>query len=436
MNRPKLHFTPSKGWINDPNGLLWDGERYHLFAQHNPDDVVWGTMHWLHAVSSDMLHWKEIGIALAPDVLGTMFSGSAARLSDGKIALMYTAHGDMQRQCVAFSEDGVHFEKSPENPVIENPGLKDFRDPKLFRNRVYGCWSAILAAGDHIRFYRSEDLIHWSMTGTFASKRMGYIFECPDLFFLKTPEGREMAVMTCSMICTPEEKGCRMQYFIGEFDGDTFREIDPPSEPLRPDAGYDSYAGVTYSGTDETVWMHWMTATSHPMPVKDYCGCISLPRKLSLSRAKNGLRLSQKCVLPECAWHTLLADGTLPDAPFALRLTVNNAFELAFRDENQQDAFRIWLDSDGNICTERATSPDFVLGSAYNDDARRKTVVPRQSDGEMELLVVVDAYCTEIFADNGFYAHSLLTFPNGGFRSVKASEGTQIQGAIINLSRI
>lgn len=421
MNRPQLHFTPSKGWINDPNGLIWDGEKYHLFAQHNPDDIVWGPMHWLHATSSDMLHWKETGIALRPDEHGTMFSGSAARLQDGRMVLMYTAHGETEQQCVAFSTDGVHFEKAAQNPVIVNANLRDFRDPKLFWNRVHQCWSTVIAAGDHIRFYRSDDLIHWTLTGNFSAKRLGYGFECPDIFWLKTPEGAEMAVLTASMMCPPEEKGCRMQYFIGEFDGNTFQEIDLPDGALRPDVGCNSYAGVTFFGTDERIWMHWMTAGSCPMPFKEYCGCISMPRKLGLARTREGLRLQQQCVLPKCEWHALSMDETLPDAPFAVKLTSEDAFELTFCDENGRDALRIWMDAEGNICTERAVSDRFSIDSAYNDDSRRKTSVRRLSAGRMELLAVFDAYCVEIFADNGLYAHSMVCFPNGGFRCVKAN---------------
>lgn len=243
MDRPALHFTPQRGWINDPNGLIWDGKRYHLFAQHNPEDTVWGPMHWLHAVSTDMLHWREEGIALYPDGWGTMFSGSAAMLPDGRMALMYTAHGDQERQCVAFSEDGIRFEKYAGNPVIDNPGLRDFRDPKLFWNRKRGCWGVAVAAGPCVAFYRSDDLLHWQKTGEFAVTRLGELFECPDLFFLKTPEGEEIAVLTASMICLNGESGCRMQFFLGAFDGETFVERYPAGEALRMDGGYELIAG-------------------------------------------------------------------------------------------------------------------------------------------------------------------------------------------------
>ena len=103
--RPRYHYTPERGWINDPNGLLYDGERYHLFAQHNPADTRWGPMHWAHAESEDLLSWRRLPIALFPDALGACFSGSAAMVN-GRMCLMYTSHGAHEQQSVAFATDG------------------------------------------------------------------------------------------------------------------------------------------------------------------------------------------------------------------------------------------------------------------------------------------------------------------------------------------
>lgn len=415
MDRPALHFTPKTGWINDPNGLIWDGKRYHLFAQHNPADVVWGPMHWLHAVSADMLHWQELGIALYPDEWGTMFSGSAAMLPGDRMALMYTAHGDQERQCVAFSEDGVHFEKYAGNPVIDNPGLRDFRDPKLFWNRKHSCWGVVVAASEQIAFYRSDDLLHWRKTGEFANIRLGRLFECPDLFFLTTPEGEEMAVLTASMICGKEESGCRMQYFLGSFDGETFVERCPEKAALRMDVGYDCYAGVTFHGTAEPIWMNWMSATSCPLPLEGYCGCMSLPRKLGLAHTDDGLRLTQQCILPDGPWQAVNDDWVLPKGAFALRLKGEMPFELSLLDGAGKAVLRIGLDADGSIYTIREKSSAFVQGSPYNDDARRITRTPRKTRGMLDMQIVCDSYCVEIFAEGGLYAHGLLVFPEGGF---------------------
>jgi len=137
--RPKLHYTPPKGWINDPNGLVFDGKEYHLFAQHYPDATHPGPMHWLHAVSADLIRWRQLGIALAPDELGFIFSGSAIvdtnntsglglggdPMTDSQnpslLIAMFTYHGETEQQSIAYSNDGVNFIKYSRNPVIKNP---------------------------------------------------------------------------------------------------------------------------------------------------------------------------------------------------------------------------------------------------------------------------------------------------------------------------
>lgn len=426
LQRPALHFTPQRGWINDPNGLLWDGTRYHLFAQHNPHDAVWGPMHWLHATSGDMLHWREVGIALYPDEIGAMFSGSAAKLADGRMALMYTAHGEREQQCVAFSKDGFCFEKYGANPVIRNEKLKDFRDPKLFWNRIRGCWSAVIAAGDHVEFYCSDDLIDWRKTGAFTptGKHRGELFECPDLLFLQTPEGEPVAVLTASMIFRGEETGCRMQAFLGGFDGDSFHQTQS-TELLRLDVGYDSYAGVTFAGLEEPVLMNWMSATSCPLPTAGYCGCLSLPRGLRLVRADGALRLAQTPVLPPYAWEA--AGEALPQGAFALRLRAGGPFALELLDEAGAAALRVWADEAGRLCTTRRQSDAFAPDSCYNRDGYRMTCIPRAVSGPIEVIVICDGYCVEIFADAGTYAHGLLVFPEGKWARLNCTEANRLE---------
>ena len=119
--RPVLHFTPEKNWNNDPNGLVYENGRNHLFYQHNPEEPVWGPMHWGHAVRADLINWEHLPIALYPDQLGTIFSGSAVYDAentsgfgkDGKapIVAMVTQHGEREQQSIAWSLDGIHFEK-------------------------------------------------------------------------------------------------------------------------------------------------------------------------------------------------------------------------------------------------------------------------------------------------------------------------------------
>lgn len=429
FKRPKYHFTPASGWINDPNGLIYAFGKYHLFAQHNPEDTVWGPMHWLHGVSDDLLHWQEIGIALYPDELGTMFSGSAVMDALGRMTLMYTAHGAKEQQCVAFSRDGAHFEKSAGNPVIPNPGIPDFRDPKVFWNRIYGCWSAAIAAGDEVQFYRSADLLHWERTGAFstAESRAGNIFECPDCFSLAAPDGKIYDVLTVSMIFRQRELGCRMRYFIGEFQGDTFVQTVFPQEALALEQGYDCYAGVTYAGMKESVWMAWMTATSCPLPLRGYCGSLTLARKLSLRDTPRGLRLCQTCILPARTLEPVACGTALPEN-YVLEIMAEKPFHLQLQDE-KGSCLDLGLDSQNRIYTWRRKSERFAADSPYNE--RQSSYWPRSETGALSLQVVVDAWCVEIFGDYGQYAHGLLVFWEGNIQRIDWQGQADVRCAVL-----
>jgi fructan beta-fructosidase len=149
--RPIYHFTPEENWMNDPNGMVYYEGEYHLFYQYYPEDIVWGPMHWGHAVSEDMVSWEHLPIALYPDSLGLIFSGSAVidwknttgfgNDSIPPMVAIFTHHSlakekegrdDYQYQSIAYSLDkGRTWQKYEGNPVIPNPGIRDFRDPKV-----------------------------------------------------------------------------------------------------------------------------------------------------------------------------------------------------------------------------------------------------------------------------------------------------------------
>ncbi len=199
-HRPQIHFSPQKGWMNDPNGLVYHNGVYHLFYQHNPNEPVWGPMHWGHATSKDLVHWKEQPIALYPDSLGTIFSGCAVVDKDntagfGKDALVaiYTNHSHelekagsdkFQTQSIAYSNNnGKSWTKYAGNPVLKNPGIRDFRDPKVMWYEPSKKWIMTLATLDHITFYSSADLKNWKEESKFGKGigAHGGVWECPDL---------------------------------------------------------------------------------------------------------------------------------------------------------------------------------------------------------------------------------------------------------------
>jgi len=205
-HRPQFHFSPPQQWMNDPNGLVYDRGEYHLFYQYNPYGNRWGPMHWGHAVSPDMVHWENLPIALYPDRIGAIFSGSAvldvnntsgfgARANPPLVAI-FTFHDHLrenlgetgfQSQGLAYSLDrGRSWIKYAGNPVLTSPGVRDFRDPKVFWYAPDHKWVMTLAVADHIAFYSSSDLEHWAHESDFGSGLGSHagVWECPDLIRL------------------------------------------------------------------------------------------------------------------------------------------------------------------------------------------------------------------------------------------------------------
>ena len=177
MNKPQFHFSPNKGWINDPNGLVFSNGKYHMFYQYYPEGLVWGPMHWGHTVSKDLLEWEELDIALYPDDLGMIFSGSAVKNKDSLIAF-YTNHREekgkqIQVQSMAVSKnEGVSWEKNISNPILEDTDEIDFRDPKVFFDSDSNSWIMILAAGNKANLYSSKDLMDWKLEQNFISNNI------------------------------------------------------------------------------------------------------------------------------------------------------------------------------------------------------------------------------------------------------------------------
>jgi fructan beta-fructosidase len=211
--RPQFHFSPEKHWMNDPNGMIYYKGIYHLFYQYYPKDIVWGPMHWGHATSTDLVHWKHKEIALFPDKLGLIFSGSAVvdinntsglgTKENPPMIAIFTYHNmeiekagkiNTQSQGLAYSlDEGETWKKYDGNPIIKNPELKDFRDPKVFWNEETKEWNLVLVAGDHAQFYTSKNLTNWNLQSEFGKNigAHGGVWECPDLFKLKVKGSEE-----------------------------------------------------------------------------------------------------------------------------------------------------------------------------------------------------------------------------------------------------
>lgn len=303
--RPQFHFSPDSMWMNDPNGLVFDGKEYHLFYQHHPEDIVWGPMHWGHATSSDLVYWKHQPIALYPDENGTIFSGSAVMdikntsglgtKAQPPMVAIFTYHdpvgaeqqtNNFQTQGMAYSLDqGKSWTKYPGNPILKNPGYVDFRDPKVFWHEETSSWVMAVVAGDHMQLYRSDNLIDWSLTSTFGQEvgAHGGVWECPDLFALEL-NGETHWVLLISINPGGPNGGSATQYFIGDFDGYAFSSEQSAIKWV--DFGPDNYAGVTYNNTpnDERLFIGWMNNWSYAQstPTERWRSASTLPRILSL----------------------------------------------------------------------------------------------------------------------------------------------------------
>jgi len=316
--RPQFHFSPDSMWMNDPNGMVFYEGEYHLFYQHNPESNVWGPMHWGHAISTDLIHWEHLPIALYPDSLGTIFSGSAVidwNNSSGlgtpgqpPMVAIFTHHNQhlanqgsdrFQYQSLAYSLDkGRSWTKYDGNPVLENPGIRDFRDPKVIWHEHSKKWIMALAAQDRILFYSSPDLIRWTQESGFGEHTgaHGGVWECPDLFPMAY-EGDEKWVLLVSINPGGPHGGSATQYFVGDFDGNTFYNENPGTEALWIDHGKDNYAGVTWSDIPEEdgrrIFLGWMSnwQYANQVPTRRWRSAMTLPRELLLDKNEHGFLL-------------------------------------------------------------------------------------------------------------------------------------------------
>lgn len=318
--RPRLHFTPRKGWMNDPCGLVyWSGE-YHLFYQYNPDSTHWGSIHWGHAVSSDLFGWRELPIALQPDRdNGMVFTGSTVfdrqnrsglfNGSGGLVALYTGALEDtkldhlVESQCLAYSVDAYNWSKLHGSAVLPNNGSRNFRDPKAFYHEPTDRWIMVLAVGNEVRFYGSQDLRSWQYLSAFGAELGNHdgVWECPDMLYLPVRngrgEGRWVLVIHVGKDLSPEYAGA--QYFVGHFDGESFQAHQ---RGQWVDAGHDFYAAQSWANLpaegERTIWIAWAShwAYSHDTPTEQWRGVLTLPRQLELVKACNQFVLAQSPV--------------------------------------------------------------------------------------------------------------------------------------------
>jgi len=289
-NRPQIHFTTRRGWINDPNGMVYYDGEYHLFYQHNPFEREWKNMSWGHAISKDLIHWKELSDVMFPDNLGSIFSGSAVidynnTSGFGKkniipMVAIYTVDSpNNERQCIAYSLDkGRTFTKYEGNPVIDSKtkwNTKDLRDPSVFWYQPTKNWVMVLYERDGNSIYTSENLKEWK----YESHITGF-FECPQFFELPVDGNKNNTKWVMY--------GASGTYMIGKFDG----KIYTPEAGKYYYGNGDLYAAQTFGNIPVSdgrrIQIGWGRIQQPGMP---FNGIMSLPTKLTLKTTKDGIRM-------------------------------------------------------------------------------------------------------------------------------------------------
>ncbi|WP_296697889.1 glycoside hydrolase family 32 protein [Algoriphagus sp.] len=449
--RPEYHFTPKTAWMNDPNGMFYlDGE-YHLFYQYYPDSTVWGPMHWGHAVSTDLTSWEHLPVALEPDSLGYIFSGSAVvdskntsglgSLDNPPIVAIFTYHDprgeregelDFQTQGIAYSLDkGRTWTKYDKNPVLQNPGIKDFRDPKvqLFKDEKGNeSWLMSLAVKDHIEFYSSNDLKNWIKLSEFGNKigAHGGVWECPDLIPLKTESGETKYVLLVSINPGGPQKGSATQYFIGDFKEGVFIPDDTMIRWL--DYGPDNYAGVTWSNLpseqNRTLFIGWMSnwLYANQVPTETWRSAMTIPRELSLFDIDGTylVKSSPAHEIEEIRKETYFINDNsteLPGVSVEIEATVTgeDSFELSFSNELGEE-FKISKEM-GLLSVDRSNAGI----SDFNPDFATIHSAPMSWETE-KLQIFLDAHSVEVFINDGELVITSILFPKSPWKSLILSE--------------
>ncbi|RWS23701.1 hypothetical protein B4U80_09801 [Leptotrombidium deliense] len=457
-HRPQLHFSLPEKWMNDPNGLVFHNDTYHLFYQHNPFCDVWGPMHWGHAVSKDLVTWSHLPIALFPDELGTIFSGCVIvdeRNAAGfqketnrkTLIAIFTQHLEnsssmyLQRQSLAYSIDnGVTWKMYENNPIIENCGEKDFRDPKVieYNNHFIMC----LAVGNRIKFYRSYNLLDWIELSEFGVNEGAHdgVWECPDLFPLQY-RNNTYWVLLVSINPGGPNKGSATQYFIGNFDGEVFTNYNSSDTVLWLDYGPDSYAGGTWNSIDSRsarLFISWMNNWDYgqTIPTKPWRGQMSIPRTLTLMSVNENIYLCSKPIAlkPNLLFNKVNIEEievrsgesrtlqTLETSLLDIRLIFDitnlcerDSFELCF--ENERESVCVGFNySLNNYYIDRSNSG--IID--FDDKFTVKPTAARHIDDKIIFWhIIVDVSSIEVFADNGLTVMTSIFFCNQKFTEMR-----------------
>jgi fructan beta-fructosidase len=465
--RPQIHFSPPAHWMNDPNGMVYYEGTYHLFYQYYPKGTVWGPMHWGHATSTDMINWKNQPIALYPDSLGLIFSGSAVvdynntggfgKNGKPPLVAIFTHHdqakekdgkNDTENESLAYSNDGGKtWAKYQHNPVLKNPGISDFRDPNVMWYAPEKKWVMSLATKDRITFYSSKNLKDWKKESEFSEHNgaHGGVWECPDMFPITATDGKKLSILIVNINPGGPQGGSATQYFVGNFDGNKF--IPNHTDTRWVDQGSDEYAGVTWHNTgNRRIFLGWMSNWEYAttVPTKVWRSAMTVPRELKLIKVDAGYFVASEPVTEldklktaSVSLNNLSVKGSVSltkllkrsDDQYKLHISSKqlNSFSITLSNTIGEQLV-IGYDKDGNSWYIDRTKAGV---SDFNKDFTKRIATKRIASGKnTDMTLVVDAASVELFADKGLTVMTSIFFPRKPYNKIVASStGSFLMGS-------
>lgn len=455
--RPAYHHTPLYGWMNDPNGMFYKDGVWHLYYQYNPYGSKWQNMTWGHSSSSDLINWQHHPLAIKPDGLGAIFSGSCAIDTEntagfGKDAViaLYTSAGTSQMQSLGASTDnGETFEIFAANPVITLES--EARDPNMFWNEETKEWNLVLAhALDHeMLFFTSPDLKTWTLQSGFGKGEgcQDGVWECPDLFQLPVDGSDESKwVLICNINPGGPFGGSAIQYFTGDWDGKTFT-ADTDANGKIPtkwlDFGKDNYALVSWSDAPDNRrtaigWMsNWQYAAE--VPTQQFRSANTLPREIGLFRAADGQIYASSVPSPELLkMRGRLALNTgktgIGRTPKNYQLPAENkGICEILMDFDAQKASEVEMAlsnkaGDTVVMVYNATNRTFSFDRTksgivdFSEEFPAVTVAPTfENNGKVQLRIFIDRSSIELFGNDGKFVMTNLVFPTDPYTTLSVS---------------
>ena len=443
--RSALRFSPERNWMNDPNGLIYYKGKYHLFFQHNPFANHWGHMTWGHAVSEDLITWKELPVAIPDDETHAIFSGSAVvdyfnttgfgTLENPPMVAIYTAHkhdDTHQSQALAFSlDEGLTWDKYEGNPVLDLQ-IDHFRDPKVSWDQTTESWlmSVALPKQRKISFYSSENLKEWRHLSDFGP--IGAVegdWECPDLFslFVDGDKTKTKWVLLISINPGGLTGGSGTQYFVGDWNGKEFIADDVNTRWI--DYGRDNYAGVTFNDAPNSrrIFIGWMNNWDYAkdFPTDAWRGAMTLSRELTLVSKERKVLLAANPVqeLDGYIGETLPANTGSELLEIKTNISTTDGLSTKIRVTGEAgNYFEFGYDAKSNSLFVDRTNAWNQIPSTHIHSA---PIFVQQEI--MDIRAIVDCSSVEVFAAGGTHVVTDLLLLSGVNRSVTVdiAEGCQ-----------